>query len=79
MEWVEGQERETARYKDPSRDGQIITFLDEAFLRRAFEPDFEVCCSEGVEEERVGNNAVTRLIYMAGSRRPLGSRRRRLS
>ena len=71
MEWVEGQERETARYKDPSRDGQLITFLDEAFLRRAFEPDFEVRCSEGVEEERVGNNAVTGLIYMAGSRRPL--------
>ena len=29
MEWVQGQEGQTARYKDSSRTGQLLTFLDE--------------------------------------------------
>jgi SAM-dependent methyltransferase len=66
MEWVDGQ---TARYKDPSRDGQLLTFLDEPFLRFAFDQYFDGCFSQGLEEERAGKNTATRLIYLTGTRK----------
>jgi SAM-dependent methyltransferase len=70
MEWVQGQEGQTGRYKDPSRNGQLLTFLDEPFLRLALEPYFTVRFSEGIEQERSGKNATTKLIYMTGTKRP---------
>ena len=69
MEWVQGQEGQTARYKDSSRTGQLLTFLDEPFLRLALEPYFTVRFSEGIEPERFGKGAMTKLIYMTGVRR----------
>jgi SAM-dependent methyltransferase len=69
MEWVQGQEGQTGRYKDPSRNRQLLTFLDEMFLRLALEPYFTVRFSEGIEQERCGKNAMTKLIYMTGTRR----------
>jgi SAM-dependent methyltransferase len=69
MEWIEGREGQTARYKDPSRHGQLLTFVDEPLLRLTLEPHFTVQISEGIEHERCGNGAVTKLIYTTGTRR----------
>lgn len=67
MDWLKGQEGHTARYRDPSRDGHLLNFLDEPFLRLAFEPYFALRFSEGLEPERAGNTAATRLIFVTGT------------
>jgi len=69
MEWVEGQEGETAKYRDAARNGHFLRFLDEALLRTAFEPYFEVHFWEGREQERIGSPTLTKLVFMMGTRK----------
>jgi SAM-dependent methyltransferase len=72
MDWVGGHEGEVARYKDPSRCGHVITFLGQTFLESILGPHFTLRFSHGQEEERAGGGAVTRLIYVTGTRRSEG-------
>jgi SAM-dependent methyltransferase len=69
MDWVDGREGQTARYRDPSRNGHLITFLDQPLLDYCFGQYFRLRFCEGLEQERADNAAATKLIYMRGTRR----------
>lgn len=74
MEWIKGKKGISARYKDPSRKGQILNFVTEDRLRELFEKDFDILkITYGQEIERVTDQdkGHTQLIFMLAQRKML--------
>ena len=69
MEWVPGKEQQMARYKDPARNGQDISFVTKDRLDRAVGNDLEdIHYTAATEPERVGSSD-THLLILIGRKR----------